>query len=781
MFHRLPHTLVALLTLMVSVAAAHGADAGSAWDDWADSVDRAMIDAYAPGVSAKTIPPVPDDVLESLKSAEAVQLLRDATGEAARLDSVSAAAGTLRARGQQALVVEMSDAVRAGDVERARLWRARLHKTRGTSSAEGALLLAALKTDPRQRADIAQILAREAITWQTTRARELLAIGAASTKSNVPMPGRLIERFAEALALADLPAALRTAAGLKDVGTLDFDKALLHVRAAVAKPWGPALTTALSTVQREAESSLPSLLTDAERQRREKLILRLAKLVPLEYQAGVRDGQIAVRLEYQEAKSFTAQSRLMLGELVPLWLRGEKGGQLREPLGRLDQAYADVSDLIERKAASSEIDARYRTIEGILTTDFGISLRRAGKTEHIVEETMIEVRDLLRKSLAAAMAGKWGDAEQLRLEAYTTFDPDIEARLMPRDPTLAINIERMLLDGVDQPGIKTLLDRRAGRDELEAAYARVVTAMNQGAALLQTTVDPTAAAINAGSIVLREGLEGLLVVVAIFAGLRGAENARRRRLFWVGIVGSMAATAITWALSLTIITSLNAYAEVIAAVTGIIAIGILLLITNWLFQQVYWKQWVTTLKGQATEGESAWQLVSVGFLVGYREGFETVLFLQSLMMDAGGQAVSIGVAVGCFILLALGFAALKIGLKLPYFKILLVTAVMIGVVLITFVGGTVRAMQTVSWLPVHRFTPGSWPNWTGNWLGLYNTWESIIAQTLTVLSVLGTWRVARWNSKRKTAKRRAEMQEAKAQCPAGAGHTVMARIASNAG
>jgi high-affinity iron transporter len=193
---------------------------------------------------------------------------------------------------------------------------------------------------------------------------------------------------------------------------------------------------------------------------------------------------------------------------------------------------------------------------------------------------------------------------------------------------------------------------------------------------------------------------------------------------------------------------LRAYGEIIAAVTGILAIGVLLLITNWLFHQVYWRQWVTTLKNQA-QGESPWQLVSVGFLVGYREGFETVLFLQSLYLDAGGRSVSIGVAIGLGLLLVLGFAALKIGLKLPYFHILLATAILIGFVLITFVGGTVRAMQTVGWLPVTRLTEGSWPAWMGTWLGLHNTQQSILAQVLICMIVLGTWRVARWKAKRK--------------------------------
>jgi len=411
----------------------------------------------------------------------------------------------------------------------------------------------------------------------------------------------------------------------------------------------------------------------------------------------------------------------------------------------------------------------------VLQNDFGISLRRSGSTANIVDEVMLETRSLLSNSLSAAIAGKWSEAERLRVEAYTTYDPDLEARLMPRDPQLALDIERLLLDGIEKPGVKVLLDRHASAEELTEAYNTVYAGLEKATVLLKSGVSPTAAGMNAASIVLREGLEGLLVIVAIFAGLRGEENASRRRWFWVGILASVAATAVTWALSQTLIRSLNAYAEVIAAITGFMAIGVLLLITNWLFHQVYWRQWVTTLKTQASEESSVWQLIMVGFLVGYREGFETVLFLQSLVLEAGGQSVSIGVAIGCVLLLVLGFAALKIGLKLPYFKILLITALFSGIVLITFVGGTVRASQTVGWLPVHRVTDHSWPMWMGTWLGIYNTVESVAGQVLTIAIVIGTWRIARWQAKCKSAKRRSNA----VMCAQNEGHLPMAACDPN--
>jgi high-affinity iron transporter len=653
-------------------------------------------------------------------------------------------------------VLELADAVRAGDIPRAQLWRARLMKPRGASSAPGALVLQTLRGGSGRQTDAARELVREAITWQTTRARQLLDEAVRSTQRDIKMSGRLCERLAEARILADLPAPLRDAAGISPpTQTLTSADLQAQLASLAQRPWDQ-LQPEVEVLRRSVESGLPSLLTDAERSRRERLLLKLVALVPREYASGVRDGEVTVPLEYREAVAFIAQAKQLAGELAPLWLAGD-GPEVesrRQGVETLDATFSQADALIARKAAPADVQKTLAVATAALEGPLGISTRRSGSTAEIVEETLLETRSLLNSSLAAAIAGRWGEAEQLRLEAYTTFDPDVEARLMPRDPQLATDIERLLLDGVESPGVKSLLDRREGGPELEAAYARVSAAMDRAGALLKSGVDPRAAAINAGSIVLREGLEGLLVIVAILAGLRGDCNRRRRQLIWLGVVAAAAATGITYILSQTLLARLHAYAELIEAVTALLAIGVLLLITNWLFHQIYWNQWVSSLKTQAVDGENPWQLISVGFLIGYREGFETVLFLQSLVMDVGGGPVGIGVGVALLILVSLGFAALVLGLKLPYLKMLMLTALLIGVVLVAFVGNGVRAMQTVGWLPVHRLAPTSLPFWTGQWLGIYNTWETVIGQVATTLVVLGTWRISRWKAKRASAAKR---------------------------
>lgn len=737
--------VLAIAKLAVAAPVTGAVDALRAYHD---RLDEAVVDHYAD----------PDAPLASLQLPEALRSAFDPAFTTALQrqidapDDASTRIGAIRGELQQAVTVQMADAVRRGDLEAAKAWRCELSLPRGVSAAEGSLLLATLGADPAKRDQAAQILTREAITWQTTRVRQLLAEIAASAREKQPMPGRLRERLGEAVALADLPPWLVRSAGLTAYQPMDLAALNPQIHQVESTDWS-ALAAAYAPLRHRIESSLPSLLTDQERSRRERLLLKLVMLIPREYSSGVRGGKVSVPLEYREAVAFTAQARQMLGELAPFWLNA--GDTQRAGLDHLEQHLADADEKITAVAPADDLEATLKKAQNALTDELGISLARRGTTADIVDEVMLETRSLLSQSLSAALAGDWKLAEQHRLEAYTTYDPELEARLMPRDPQLATDIEHLLLDGLHEPGVKVLLDQRAPQPQLEAAYARVSDALSHAAAQLKSGISPSAAVINAASIVLREGLEGLLVIIAIFAGLRGPEHARRRRLFWVGILASAAATALTWLLSQTLITSLRNYGEVIEALTGLIAIGVLLLITNWLFHQVYWKQWITSLKSQAADNESAWALITVGFAVGYREGFETVLFLQSLVLDAGGPSVGAGVCIGLVILIALGVASLKLGLKLPYFKLLMLTALLIGLVLITFTGTTVRAMQTVGWIPVHKLMDASWPLWTGNWLGLYNTWESLAGQAVAAILVIGTWRIARFKAKRKSAHRRA--------------------------
>jgi high-affinity iron transporter len=215
----------------------------------------------------------------------------------------------------------------------------------------------------------------------------------------------------------------------------------------------------------------------------------------------------------------------------------------------------------------------------------------------------------------------------------------------------------------------------------------------------------------------------------------------------LGVLLSLAATAVTWWIAQQILSSLTRFGERLEAVVSLIAIGVLLLITNWFFHKSYWKDWMTGFHQQkrrilTAETGQFLGLVVLGFTSMYREGFETVLFLQALVLEAGTTVVLEGVAVGALAVLIVGFVTLKLQARLPYKKMLVWTGVLIGIVLVTMVGKTVHVMQAVGWVgisPIQGFAP---PYWAGLWFGVYATWQGVLAQIGAAVFVIGSYYLA---------------------------------------
>ena len=141
---------------------------------------------------------------------------------------------------------------------------------------------------------------------------------------------------------------------------------------------------------------------------------------------------------------------------------------------------------------------------------------------------------------------------------------------------------------------------------------------------------------------------------------------------------------------------------------GLIAIGMLLVILNWFFHKTYWTGHLAGLHGKkqamlTTGGVAFAQLLALGalgFTSVYREGFETVLFVQALVLATDVATVLTGVLIGIAATALVGFAVFRLERKLPQKKMLILTGVMVTWVLVVMVGTTVQIMQTVGWVPV---------------------------------------------------------------------------------
>jgi high-affinity iron transporter len=256
--------------------------------------------------------------------------------------------------------------------------------------------------------------------------------------------------------------------------------------------------------------------------------------------------------------------------------------------------------------------------------------------------------------------------------------------------------------------------------------------------------------IDSGILVFREGLETILVLAAITASFLGA-NAVYRRPVAVGAGAAMAATVATWFIVVAIIDAVNAPALAIQAATGLLAIVVLLVVMNWFFHRVYWAGWIghhqrrrrRLFEGDGERSQSSILLgvALLGFTSVYREGFEVVLFLQNLRLQRGTGLVLAGVAVGLALTAVVGVFTFVAHHHLPYKKMLVLTGVMLGVVLLIMVGENVQEMQLAGWLPTTAIGLPI-PDWMGLWLAIFPNVEGVIAQLVAAAVVLGSYFVA---------------------------------------
>src|SRR5215208_1839370 len=157
-------------------------------------------------------------------------------------------------------------------------------------------------------------------------------------------------------------------------------------------------------------------------------------------------------------------------------------------------------------------------------------------------------------------------------------------------------------------------------------------------------------------------------------------------------------------------------------------------------------------------------VVALGFTSVYREGFETVLFLQSLELQSGASTVLEGVALGLAGTAVVGVFTFWLHHKLPYRRMLVLTGVLVGAVLVVMIGGTALTFQDLGWLPRHA-TPFTLPEWLGSWFEMYSSWETLGVQVLAAVLVVGSYYLAEYLKVRRPQRRGEQPRAQRADAP----------------
>lgn len=353
-----------------------------------------------------------------------------------------------------------------------------------------------------------------------------------------------------------------------------------------------------------------------------------------------------------------------------------------------------------------------------------------------------------------ALAGREGDASFAVLRAYALYGSGLGQRLQDQEPALDSQITADLLIGSTRhPSLAELIAQGAGAHRIASAEAAVSADMNLTAQVLrEVQISHTTIVVNAAIIVFREGLEIVLILATLTASLVGAKRYLRRPIL-LGALAGLLASVLTWLVAQVLLNMFGNGGLELQAVTGLVAVALMLLITNWFFHRIYWSQWIARFnrkrKSLQRRGEVrgflSGQVLGM-FLLGlssvYRDGLETVLFLQVLKGSAGTATTALGAGIGLGGTLIVAAATFALQRRLPFKRMLMLTGVLITLVLVVMVGTTVQNMQGVGWLPI---TPTSFsvPINLSTWMGIYPTWEGIVAQIASPLFVLGSYFAAR--------------------------------------
>lgn len=347
-------------------------------------------------------------------------------------------------------------------------------------------------------------------------------------------------------------------------------------------------------------------------------------------------------------------------------------------------------------------------------------------------------RRKLAESLNAYEAGDRKRAEELALSAYLDGFEPVEPLLRARDGALMAKVEASMGE------LRASLARGAPSAEV-AAQVRGLDGLFDEAARVLAPEQASAAStfLGAFTILLREGVEALLIVIAMIAFLRKAERQDVLPYVHGGWIAALLAGGLTWAAATYLISISGASRELTEGFGSLVSAVVLISVGVWMHgkaQAGAWQAYIRDKLSAALSKRSAWFLFLLAFVVVYREVFETILFYAALWSQGGQLAMVSGAGLAVICLAVIAWALLSYSKRLPIAQFFSYSSILIAVLAVVLAGKGVAGLQEAGMLDVRPLA--ALPRIEV--LGVFPTWEGLLAQLLTLtVVVVGFWAAGR--------------------------------------
>ncbi|WP_210641965.1 MULTISPECIES: cytochrome c/FTR1 family iron permease [unclassified Pseudomonas] len=335
----------------------------------------------------------------------------------------------------------------------------------------------------------------------------------------------------------------------------------------------------------------------------------------------------------------------------------------------------------------------------------------------------------LDKSIAAYRAGDHDQAYDLSVAAYLEGFELVESSLDNVDANVRKDTEKSLM--AYRQSLQDGLPVEQAEQRLDAAKAK----LKESAGLLGGDgLSWSLSYISGLLILLREGLEAILVLAAILAFLRNTGQQSAVRSVNVGWGLALLAGLATWGLAAYVIDVSGAQRELLEGATALFASVMVLWLGVWMHDRRHAAAWQDYIKSSLVGGGGRFGFAILAFFSVYRELFEVILFYETLWLQAGPaghNAVLAGGATALVLLVGLAWVILRGSAKLPLALFFSINAALLCALSVVFAGHGVKALQEAG---IFGTRPVAFFDF--DWLGIHADAYSLSAQVVAILAIV---------------------------------------------
>lgn len=409
---------------------------------------------------------------------------------------------------------------------------------------------------------------------------------------------------------------------------------------------------------------------------------------------------------------------------------------LRHQAPQADPGLVFDDELLKKSSTLSDIDLAAFLNVSLDEKNGKLAAVRLHSESSDKVNTLAAARDLLKQSSDAFAKGDFKAAKDFALQSYLQGVEPVEPRLRTSDSRIVVEVEEAMI------AVRAAIEEQSPQEEFSKRIATAQQVIDKADALLGSgSIDSKVAFVAASGILLREGFEAALIILALLSVIRamGVKGAA----YWVhaGWILAVALGVLCWFLLGVAFDISGAAREVMEGFTSLLAVIILITVGFWLHRHAEIGRWTKFLKEKvqhAADTQNLIGLFTISFIAVFREAIETVLFLRVIWFDADPSAktsILSGLVLTAVFILVGAWAAVKYSAKLPISKLFTASALIMGALAFILTGKGVHSLQEAGYVSVNSIMP--YLRW--ELFGIYPSVETLLSQIVVLAIVIVLW------------------------------------------